>query len=66
MTTRTQNDVRNFNEAISKCRMPVFSRNQSKNEYGKEIKRAKGYADNSFPLARSLYSELFSCYYHLL
>ena len=24
MTTRTQNDVRNFNEAINKCRMPVF------------------------------------------
>ena len=24
MTTRTQNDVKNFNEAISKCRMPVF------------------------------------------
>ena len=24
MTTRTQNEVRNFNEAISRCRMPVF------------------------------------------
>ena len=24
MTTRTQNEVRNFNEAINKCRMPVF------------------------------------------
>ena len=24
MTTRTQKEVRNFNEAISRCRMPVF------------------------------------------
>ena len=24
MTTRTQNEVRNFSEAISRCRMPVF------------------------------------------
>ena len=33
MTTRTENEVRTFNEAISKCRMPVFLVSSDGTEY---------------------------------
>ena len=33
MTTRTENEVRNFNEAINKCRMPVFLVSSDGTEY---------------------------------
>ena len=33
MTTRTEREVRNFNEAINKCRMPVFLISSDGTEY---------------------------------
>ena len=33
MTTRTEREVRNFNEAINKCRMPVFLVSSDGTEY---------------------------------
>ena len=33
MTTRTENEVRIFNEAINKCRMPVFLISSDGTEY---------------------------------
>ena len=33
MTIRTENEVRNFNEAINKCRMPVFLISSDGTEY---------------------------------
>ena len=33
MTTRTENEVRIFNEAINKCRMPVFLVSSDGTEY---------------------------------
>ena len=61
MTTRTQNDVRNFNEAINKCRMPVFLVSSDGTQYN-----MKSSDQNKAGMARwirdfSHQMEIFSC-----
>jgi hypothetical protein len=61
MTTRTQNDVRNFNEAISKCRMPVFLVSSDGTQYN-----MKSADQNKAGMARwirdfSRQMEIFTC-----
>ena len=61
MTTRTENEVRNFNEAIKKCRMPVFLVSSDGTEYN-----MKSAAQNKAGIARWIKDrnndmEIFTC-----
>ena len=61
MTNRTENEVRNFNEAINKCRMPVFLVSSDGTEYN-----MKSAAQNKAGMARwikdrSNEMEIYTC-----
>ncbi len=61
MAARTENEVRNFNEAISKCRMPVFLVSSDGTQYN-----MKSVKENNAGMARWIKDsdnemEIFTC-----
>ena len=63
MTTRTENEVRNFNEAINKCRMPVFLVSSDGTEYNMESADQNKAGMDRWIKDRNNEMEIFTCSY---
>ena len=61
MTTRTENEVRNFNEAINKCRMPVFLVSSYGTEYNMESADQNKAGMDRWIKDRNNEMEIFTC-----